>query len=173
MCRKHGIPWKYIVATETKRMTNVHHHVILPKMDTALIEDAWSRVVEGGTSLRPLDKRGNHGKLANYLIKETRSTAQRCKELGRRFKRYSCAKGMDKPIIKYQKVKASGWRKEPKARKGYTLFKFDDGATARSGWHDFSGYPYQEYYEILIQPPERGKANEHQRARTRDSQKRS
>ena len=27
--------------------------------------------------------------------------------------------------------------------------KFDDGSTCRSGWHEISGYPYQEYFEIF------------------------
>lgn len=52
-------------------------------------------------------------------------------------------------MITYETVAASSWRKEPKARKGAVLYKFDDGSTCRSGWHEISGYPYQEYFEIF------------------------
>lgn len=33
ICQRRGITFKYIVVTETKRMTNPHHHVIISKMD--------------------------------------------------------------------------------------------------------------------------------------------
>ena len=46
-------------------------------------------------------------------------------------------------------VPASSWRKEPRASKGAVLYKFDDGSTTRSGWHEISGYPYQEYFEVF------------------------
>ena len=29
------------------------------------------------------------------------------------------------------------------------LYMFDDGSTTRSGWHEISGYPYQEYFEVF------------------------
>ena len=73
----------------------------------------------------------------------------RYKEAGRRGKRFWCSQNLDKPAITYETVAASSWRKEPKARKGAVLYKFDDGSTCRSGWHEISGYPYQEYFEIF------------------------
>ena len=54
---------------------------------------------------------------------------------------------MAKPVITYTTVAASSWRKEPKPSKGSVLYMFDDGSTTRSGWHEISGYPYQEYFE--------------------------
>ena len=50
--------------------------------------------------------------------------------------RYSKTQNMDKPEITYTGVPASSWRKDPKARKGAVLYKFDDGSTCRSGWHE-------------------------------------
>ena len=70
-------------------------------------------------------------------------------ELGKRGKRYTKSQNMDKPVVTYTAVAASSWRKEPRARKGAVLYVFDDGATHRSGWHEISGYPYQEYFEIF------------------------
>jgi hypothetical protein len=60
-CKEKGVPLKYIAVTETKRMTNIHHHVILPRMDSEIIGDAWEGIEGGGgISFRPLDNRGNH-----------------------------------------------------------------------------------------------------------------
>lgn len=140
-----------VVVIETKRMTNPHIHVIISRMDPEIITEAWENVPRGGggISFKPMDRRGNHYKLAAYLMKESRSTMERYREIGKRGKRYSKTQNMDKPEITYTAVPASSWRKDPKARKGAVLYKFDDGSTCRSGRHEISGYPYQEYFEIF------------------------
>lgn len=102
----------------------------------------------GSISFQMLDDRKNHAKLASYLIKESRSTMRRCREQGIRRRRYTCSAGMAKPEIRYQVAKAETWRKEPKARRGMHLYRFDDGSEYKSGWHEVSGWPWQEYYEI-------------------------
>ena len=151
ICKKRGITYKAVVVIETKRMTNPHIHVIISRMDPEIITEAWENVPRGGggISFKPMDRRGNHYKLAAYLMKESRSTMERYREIGKRGKRYSKTQNMDKPEITYTAVPASSWRKDPKARKGAVLYKFDDGSTCRSGWHEISGYPYQEYFEIF------------------------
>ena len=150
-CRKRKIKYKAVVVIETKRMTNPHIHVIISRMDPEIIEEAWEEVPRGGggISFRPLDRRGNHEKLAAYLVKESKSTMGKYRELGKRGKRYSKTQNMVKPVITYKVVSASSWKKEPKARKGAVLYKFDDGATCRTGWHEVTGYPYQEYFEVF------------------------
>ncbi|MDN0033290.1 hypothetical protein QVN85_10280 [Oscillibacter valericigenes] len=148
-CRKAGIPCRYIVCTETKRMTNIHHHMILNSMDPDIVAAAWESVAGGGhISFTKLDGRGNHGDLANYLIKETRSTVDRYKEAGRKTRRFSPSQHLEMPEPRYEVVQASQWREEPKAKKGCVLFKFDDGETLRRGWHEKTGYEWQEYFEI-------------------------
>lgn len=149
-CKKQGIKYKAVVVIETKRMTNPHIHVVLSRMDPEIVAKAWEGVPRGGggISFRPLDRRGNHEKLAAYLMKESRSTMEKYREIGKRGKRYSKTQNMEKPVVRYQVVSASSWKKEPKAGKGATLYKFDDGAICRSGWHEMSGYPYQEYFEV-------------------------
>ena len=151
ICKKRGIKYKAVVVIETKRMTNPHIHVVITRMDPEIITEAWESVPRGGggISFKPLDRRGNHEKLAQYLVKESRSTMEKYRELGKRGKRYSKTQNMDKPVITYTPVSASSWRKEPKAGKGAVLYKFDDGSTTRSGWHEISGYPYQEYFEVF------------------------
>ena len=150
-CRKAGTPWKYVACTETKRMTNVHHHIILPAMEVATLFSTWEQVVGingGNVSIKPLDRRGNHAKLANYLMKETRSTVQRHREAGKRYKRFSCAQGMAMPEPQYTVVNANTWSREPKSRKGYILLKDDNGQTARTGIHEVNGWPGMEYCEL-------------------------
>lgn len=149
-CRKRGIKYKAVVVIETKRMTNPHLHVVISRMDPEIITEAWENVPRGGggISFKPLDRRGNHAKLAAYLTKESRSTMEKYRELGKRGKRYTKTQNMARAVITYTIVSASSWRKDPKPHKGATLYMFDDGATCRSGWHETSGYPYQEYFEV-------------------------
>lgn len=151
LCKKAGVSPKMVVVVETKRMTNPHIHVVINKIDPDIIADAWENVPKGGggVSFKPLDRRGNHTKLAHYLIKESRATMEKYKELGMRGKRYTKSQNMKKPEVIYQTSNASSWRKEPKARKGAFLYKFDDGSTQRAGIHEATGWPYQEYFEIF------------------------
>lgn len=151
LCKKKGTKFKYFYVPETKRMTNPHHHVVLTRLDVETVAQAWEWTVgegKGGISFQPLDRRGNHYKLAEYLMKESRSTMARYKEMGKRGQRYSTSRNMDKPKITYKQVAASSWRNEPKPHSGAVLYKFEDGATSRSGFHELSGYPYQEYFEV-------------------------
>lgn len=151
ICRARGIKYKCVVVIETKRMTNPHIHVVISRMDPEIITEAWEHVPRGGggISFKPLDRRGNHYKLAAYLIKESKSTMEKYREIGRRGKRYTKSQNMIKPVVTYEVATASSWREQPKARKGAVLYKFDDGSTCRSGWHEISGYPYQEYFEVF------------------------
>lgn len=148
-CKKEGLCLLYLTGTETKRMTNVHQHLLLKKLDPYIVAAAWNKATNGTghITFTLLDGRGNHAKLANYLIKETRSTMRRYAEMGRRCKRFSCSKGMVMPEARYEVVKQARWRDVEKPKKGMILFKFEDGATQRTGWHE-SGYPWQEYFEI-------------------------
>ena len=86
LCKKRGITFKAVVVIETKRMTNPHIHVIISRMDPEIITEAWENVPRGGggISFKPMDRRGNHYKLAAYLMKESRSTMERYREIGKR-----------------------------------------------------------------------------------------
>ena len=152
LCRKHKVRPRVLVVIETKSMTNPHIHVISSKIDTEIIQEAWEQVPERGgyISFQFLDNRKNHRKLANYLTKESRSTMRRYREeLGIRGKRYTKSQNMVKPKVVYEPVAASSWRKDPKPSKGAYLDKFDDGSTCKTGWHEVTGYPYQEYFEVF------------------------
>ena len=107
LCRKHKVKPKVLVVIETKSMTNPHLHVIISRIDTEIIQDAWEAVPpQGGyISFQSLDNRGNHYKLAHYLVKESRDTMRRYREeLGIRGKRYTKSQNMIKPTVTYEKV---------------------------------------------------------------------
>lgn len=150
-CRKQGIVWKYIACTEHKYKLNLHHHIVMPAMPVELIQQVWWKVVgeDGGNiSIKPLDRRGNHGKLAAYLMKESRSMMEYWKAQGKRYKRFSCSKGLVCPEPEYRVVSANSWANEPKAKKGWILLKDDNGDVARCGYCELTGYAWQEYFEL-------------------------
>lgn len=147
---KAGQTLRYIAVTETKRMTNIHHHMILRKCDVDLLQEIWEQVCGGNISLRPLDRRGNHAKLASYLIKESRSTLRRMEELGKRGKRYHCSRNLIIPKPQYRRVEANHWAEQPRPKKGAYLYKWDDGQTVCNGV-DERGLEWQEYFEIYAE----------------------
>lgn len=149
--RKHGFEWKCIATSEHKYFTNIHHHIITKRSSLELVQEVWWKVVGedgGNVSIKPMDKRGNHAKLASYLMKESRSMMQYWKERGKRYKRFSCSKGLDCPEPEYRVVDANSWANEPKAKKGYILLKDDNGDVARCGFCELTGYAWQEYFEL-------------------------
>lgn len=142
-------PVKYIAVVETKRMTNPHIHIILPDTDMKMIARIWKSVAGGHVSNTLLDDRGFHGDLAEYLMKESRSTAKR--NAGEKHKkRYWCSQNLAEPVIKYEIVPASTWKKDPKPKKGYYLWKYEDGGTTREGVHEVTGYGWMEYIQIRL-----------------------
>lgn len=150
-CRKQGVPWKYVACTESRWASRFHHHIILPPISPAVLFEIWEQAIGrngGNVSIKPMDRRGNHAKLARYLIKETRETARLYREAGKRYKRFSRAQGMITPEPEYRIVNAAKWTDDPKPKKNYTLLKDDDGNTVRSGIHEVSGWPWQEYFEL-------------------------
>ena len=163
-CQKNEIPWKYLAVTETKRMTNVHHHIILPDIPIKELFKMWEKVVgqgHGNVSNKPLDRRGNHAELAHYLMKESKSTAERYRKAGKRYKRFTCAQGMEAPEPQYTVVNSSTWVKEPRPSNGYIIWKDKNGNTTRSGVHEWNGWPWQEYTEIWVgrDPPPKPKGS--------------
>lgn len=162
-CRKLNLPWKYIACTENKYQVNIHHHIIMPPLPVELIQEVWWKIVgeDGGNiSIKPMDRRGNHAKLASYLMKESRSMMKYWKERGKRYKRFSCSKGLICPEPEYRVVDSNSWANEPKPRKGYILLKDDDGNVAQCGFCELTGYAWQEYFELWMDessPPEPGR----------------
>jgi len=140
--QKAGTVLKYIAVTEYKKAA-IHHHLIINSMDTRILTELW----EHGQP-RPvyLDNTGNYAGLAEYLVKETRETYR--EREGACQKRWSCSKNLAKPIIRKSIVRADSWRQEPKAPPDYYIEK----ASIESGYHEITGYGYQFYRLIKIEP---------------------
>ncbi len=156
--KRAGLVLKRVLVIETKRMTNPHIHMVLNKADIMLITEAWKKVSgKGYVSFEPLDSRGNHAELAEYLVKESKSTAARWKEGKKNKKRYWCSRNLERPEPVYEVVPANNWTKEPKPRTGYYFFKDKEGEMIHSGIHEITGYAWQEYTEIRLLPKEGNK----------------
>ena len=150
-CKRKSIPWKFVACTESRHTP--HHHIILPAISMDSLLETWEKVVGvngGNVSVKPLDRRGNHAKLAHYLIKETSQTVKQYREMGKRYKRFTSARNMIRPEPKYTIVQANAWTKEPRRRKGWAFWQDDNGTSIRQGIHDLTGYPWQEYTEIWL-----------------------
>ena len=152
-CKKFGIVLKYVLAFETKRMSNPHIHIVLNKMSMEIITESWAKVTKlGSANFKPLDDRGNHAELASYFIKESKSTVARWKKGQKHKKRFWCSKNLEHPEPKYEIIQSNSWKKEPKAREGYALYKDKNGVTVHNGVSEITGYAWQEYFEVKIHP---------------------
>ncbi|MEA4920041.1 MAG: hypothetical protein VB078_03865 [Clostridiaceae bacterium] len=158
-CRRLGLEWRYIACTDTKHMTNIHHHIVLSPVPKEVLEALWSKASEGrgaAVSLREIDGRASHGRLASYLMKESAMTALRYKKDKKRYKRFSCSQGMTIPQPSYRIIDSERWADEPSPQEGYILLEDDNGQTVRSGINEVSGWPWQEYTELWVGNPKKG-----------------
>lgn len=113
--RASGLELKYIVVTEYRKAA-IHHHLIVNSCDVSLLQEKWTH---GRIHLTPLDSTGEYSQLASYLIKETSGSFGDIPS----GKRWSASKNLIHPKPKIEIIKASTWRLEPKAIKGYVLDK--------------------------------------------------
>lgn len=140
---KAGKEFKYIAVTEYKNH-RIHHHIIMPYIDPAVIQHQWRRGRVRG--LVPLDRSRNYRKLANYLIKETTKTMR---EPGNDTKkRWSSSKNLIRPVVKQEIVQPKALYERPKAYKGYEI----DRDTIRRFEHPFTGIEHLEYMMVSTDP---------------------
>ena len=138
--KKRSLELKYVAVTEYKNAA-IHHHLIINSMDTRDLTDMWPH---GQPRPTYLDKTGQYGQLASYLIKETSKTFN---SPGRvHGKRWCASKNLKQPKIVKRIVPANTWRKDPKPMKGYYIEK----DSVQSGRHEHTGYPYQFYRMLKI-----------------------
>ena len=138
--KKRGQELKYIAVTEYKNRA-IHHHLIVSSMDTRDLTELWPH---GQPRPTYLDKSGQYGQLASYLIKETSKTFDAPD--GIHGKRWCASRNLKQPKIERRIISAKQWTKEPKPKKGYYIEK----GSIRTGTHELTGYPYQFYRMIKI-----------------------
>lgn len=144
--RKNNEELRYILVTEYKRKS-IHHHMIANTIGPVTAKDfdrLWTNGRVRFTYLDSIDNTGQYGKLAAYLIKETRKTFREPGSPSR--KRWNASKNLKKPEIKKEIIKAKEWRKVPEPVKGYII----ETDSIREGFHDFTGWPYQVYCMIRV-----------------------
>ena len=69
--RKAGLEFKYIHVMEIGKKGARHHHLVVNKIDTEILQRCWYKAYEGHNRVKvfPLDDSGNYADLASYLIK--------------------------------------------------------------------------------------------------------
>lgn len=142
--RKEDRILKWISVTEYQNH-RIHHHVILPKMDTARLQELWT-----AGRVRPvhLDNTGDYRKLASYLIKETDKTFRDPDAFSKQ--RYSCSRTVVSPVRKIEDVKSKE-AEEPKPIKGYHILE----DSVYQGINPVTGNRYMEYMLISNTPEPR------------------
>lgn len=142
--RKNQI-FKWIVVTEYEHK-RIHHHMILPYIDTAELTELWGH---GFVKVVHLDISGDYRKLASYLIKETDKTFRDANAVSRQ--RYRRSKNVIKPDVKVEEVSVKELVRDPKPIKGYAI----DEDSIYKGVNPVTNVPYMEYVMISTTPTPR------------------
>lgn len=165
--RKNGKELKYIHVMEIGKKGARHHHLVINKLDTELLQQAWYKAYDGHNRIKvfPLDDSGNYADLAAYLIKYT--DEHRTEEDGALMsKRYNCSKNLVRPEPEYEIVTSRSYYKvsqNPQAPKGYYIIpgSIEQGITSP----EYYGYGWYRYTMIKI---EQGGQDEKHRKRRKD-----
>lgn len=150
--RKQGLEFKYIHVMEIGERGSRHHHMIINRIDTKILQDAWKKACpEGGTiHIAPLYSDGDYGKLAEYLIKDT------SKKLGTeealQGKSWCSSKNLKKPKVTKRIISRSDtFRTDPKPRKGYYIVKESIRSSRLGGDPEYNGYDYLTYKMVRLE----------------------
>lgn len=154
--RKAGLEFKYIHVMEIGKKGARHHHLVVNKIDTEILQRCWYKAYEGHNRVKvfPLDDSGNYAELANYLIKYT-GTHKKGTDGALQGKRWNCSKNLVRPEPEYHIISDREYfKKEPKAIKGYYV----DKNSVSTGVHspEYYGYGYLRY--TLVKITDRGGA---------------
>lgn len=136
---------KYIHVMEIGEKGARHHHLVINKIDTEILQKCWYKAYEGHNRIKvfPLDDTGDYSELASYLIKYTDKHIK--KEDGALMgKRWNCSKNLVRPIPEYRIITDREWfRAEARPIKGYYV----DKDSIRRGVHspEYYGYGFFSY----------------------------
>lgn len=120
--RKAGLEFKYIHVMEIGKKGARHHHLVVNKIDTEILQRCWYKAYEGHNRVKvfPLDDSGNYAELASYLIKYT-GTHKKGTDGALQGKRWNCSKNLVRPEPEYHIISDREYfKKEPKAIKSWT-----------------------------------------------------
>ena len=154
--RKAGLEFKYIHVMEIGKKGARHHHLVVNKIDTEILQRCWYKAYEGHNRVKvfPLDDSGNYAELASYLIKYT-GTHKKGTDGALQGKRWNCSKNLVRPEPEYHIISDREYfKKEPKAIKGYYVDKNSVSMGVNSP--EYYGYGYLRY--TLVKITDRGGA---------------
>lgn len=149
--KKAGIEFKYVHVMEIGQKGARHHHLVINKIDTEILQRCWYKAYGGHNRIKvfPLDDTGNYAKLASYFIKYTdkhRTEADGALQ----GKRWNASKNLIRPVPEIQIISDREWfRTEPVAPKGYYI----DQDSVEKGVHspEYYGYGYMRYRLIKLE----------------------
>ncbi len=128
--KRQGIPFVYMAMTERGVKGGLHHHLVVKNnFDIGLIVKAWEYgkvIIDDVYSESLYD-------VAEYFVKGDSEKSE---------KDFTRSQNLAKPKIKIKVIKAERWVSEPKPKKNYEIVHL------WNGFHDFSGFPYQEYVQV-------------------------
>ena len=145
-----GLELKYIHVMEIGKKGARHHHLVINKIDTAVLQRAWYKAYEGHNRVKvfPLDDTGQYGSLAAYFIKYTDKHTQDEERL--QGKRWNSSKNLVRPEPEYEVVTQRSWcRCEPRAEKGYYIDKDSIAKGVESP--EYYGYGWFRYTMVALE----------------------
>ena len=140
--KKRGWDLKYVITCEIGERGAVHWHMIVnherdEQTDaTKLIRENWKR---GRPYFTPLDDTGEYERLANYLVKEAAKRIDKGETLEKMS--YARSRNLVKPQERRERIRAQGWKKDPKIPKGWELVP----GSLINEINKFTGWPMQRY----------------------------
>lgn len=152
--KKAGLELKYIHVMEIGDKGARHHHLVINRIDTKILQRCWYKAHEGHTRIKvfPLDDTGQYAELAAYFIKYT--DKHRISGDGAlQGKRWNPSKNLYRPEPEYRVVTDREWFKaEAREIKGYYV----DKNSISKGVHSPEYYGYGYFRYTLIKIEERG-----------------
>ena len=154
--KKAGKELKYIHVMEIGSKGARHHHLVINKLDTEVLQRAWYKAYEGHNRVKvfPLDDSGNYADLASYLLKYTEEH-RKDDEGALMSKRYNCSRNLVRPEPEYEIVTERAYYRvsqNPKAPKGYYILP----DSVQQGVHSADYYGYGWYRYTMIKLDRRG-----------------
>ena len=152
--KKAGLELKYIHVMEIGERGARHHHLVINKIDTEILQRCWYKAYEGHNRIKvfPLDDSGNYAKLASYFIKYT-DKHRKDEDGALQGKRWNCSKNLVRPEPEIRVITDRQWFKaEPREIKGYYV----DKDSVRKGVHSPEYYGYGYFRYTLVKLEERG-----------------
>lgn len=149
-CRKQyakkGLQFKYIHVMEIGERGSRHHHLMVNKIDTEILQQAWYKAYPGHNRIKvfPLDDSGNYAKLAVYFVKYS---SKHLKDEDRfQGKRWAASRNLIRPVTKKKVIAHREWFKsEPIPQKGYYV----DPDSIERGFVDDEHFGF-EYFRFTM-----------------------